>query len=927
MNRLLLFVAAMPSLAMTLYAGSGDNAADSTTRPSDSLRAQGDSLAAEAPIEKEPQLTTFVKAEYPPQLLKRAVTGTALLDLLVNEQGKVDSAKVTKGIDPLLDSAIIKAALAFIFTPAMAGGKAVPVFVTYEYRDTLDDIVEKVDEYVNFSGKAVERGTRAPLAGAMVFLSFPDTAADTAIKVPFSAYRTKIGSFKGQSLQGNDLVTVTDSLGWFAFKSVPACSIVVTITAPGCKKFVDKEKITRGRATEAIFRLERLSYSDDELVVYGKAEKKEVSQRTLTLNEVRKIPGFGGDAVKVVQALPGVARTSFASGSIIVRGSGTGDSHFYVDGVTIPVLFHFGGLVSTYNSEALASVDLYPGGFGTRYGDAMGGVIEIKGRRAKTDRFHGYFDANFFDASFLAEGPLSKNVSLLVAGRRSYIADMLDFVLGDILHQKLPFKIAPYYWDYLTRLDVDASKNQHFYLTLFGSGDNLDIIMDQARGGSSRIGDTKKATNDAYFHLGIAGWDWNLTKKIKNELHYALCDINQFTAAVGQVNVTGKAWAHYLRDELTYSPTDIFKTTAGLDIQVIPYDLILVTPDKDNNIVRDSSHYDLGPYGAYCFMEWKPISRLTLIPGLRYDYYPELDYKGSIIPEFWNYGFNNKGGISGEPSFRLTARYELVKGKTIKASAGTYNETPQPVGQAIDKFWGNPLLPAEKGSHYVAGYEWKLSELISADVQCYFNQQWDLAKPPAASEIANDPSLQTAKFLDNGKARMRGIELMLKHEQGQRFFGWLAYSLSRSERWNYDENRWTIYRHDQTHNLQLIGSYKLPSSQEIGVRLRYVTGDPTTPVLGYEYFDAVKREYVPLLGPAYSARMNSYISFDIRYEKTFVYTLWQLHFYCDVTHLENLFGKGYKSPEYGEYRWDYLYSDNIVISDYTRPAVGVRVDF
>ena len=933
MKRLFLFVTALlllPTGAIAEKTGAAPDSAKHAPAAPDSLHAQGDSLAAEPPpLEKEPQLTTFVKAEYPPQLLRQAVTGTASLDLLVNEQGKVDSAKVTKGIDPLLDSAIVKAAHAFVFSPAMAGGKAVPVLISYEYRVTLEDVVRKVDEYVNFSGTVLERGTRTPLAGAMVFVSILDTAADTSIKVPFSAYLQKIGSFTGQSLQGGDLAAQTDSLGRFAFKSLPAGLILVTIAAPGSEKFVDREKIAHGQATSVTYRLQRLSYSDYEIVVYGKAdEKKEVTQHTLTVNEVRKIPGFGGDAVKVIQALPGVARTSIASGAVIVRGSGTGDTHFYVDGVTLPTLFHFGGLVSTYNSEALASVDLYPGGWGTSYGDAMGGVVELKGRRPKTDRIHGYADANFFDASFLIEGPISPKVSLLVSARRSYVADMLTFVLNDVLHQKLPFTVVPYYWDYLARLDVDVSKNQHCFATLFGSTDKLDMIINEARsGGSEQIDEeTNRISSATSFDLGIAGWDWEINKKMSNRLRYGLCYIDQGTSVLGYVKVQGSALAHNFRDELSLTESEALKLHFGLDLQLIPYDLTLILSDAHNNIVRDTSHYNLGPLGAYVSADYKPIPRLTLTPGLRFDYYPELIYNGSIVPEFWDYSsFKNDRGISGEPSFRLSARYKLDSIHTIKASAGTYNETPQPMGQSIDKFWGTASLPAEKGSQYVGGYEWKLSDLISADVQAYYNRQWDCARTPSATELAS--GLITDKYLSNGKARMAGFELMLKHDQGQRFFGWLTYSLSRSERWNYDENKWTIYGQDQTHNLQLIGSYKLPHAQEVGVRLRYVTGNPTTPIVGIDYFDATARRYVPTYGPENSDRVDPYVSFDVRYEKTFTFNRWIWHTYVDVTHLENLFGKGYKSPETGDYQWNYDYTDKTALSDVTRPAVGMRLDF
>jgi outer membrane receptor protein involved in Fe transport len=576
-------------------------------------------------------------------------------------------------------------------------------------------------------------------------------------------------------------------------------------------------------------------------------------------------------------------------------------------------------------------VDLYPGGFGVKYGGAMGGIVEITGREAKTDRVHGYADANLFDASFLVEGPVAKNVSFMLTARRSYIANVLDFFLKKVAKQTLPFTVVPYYWDYIARLDAQPAKNQHCYLTFFGSEDKLDLITNAARGGSVEIDNqTNEVSSDTYFHMGIAGWNWDVSKELKNEFHYALCYYDQGTAAFGFVKVNSSALAHYIRDRLSLSVSDALTWNFGVDMQIIPFNLNLTTSDANNRIVRDTSHFDLGPIGAYISAEWKPTSRLLLIPGVRFDYYPELRYKGAMIPEFWNYAsFNNARGISGEPSVRLTGKYEVVKNQKVKASLGTYNETPQPQGQSIDKNWGNPKLPAEKGSQYVVGYEWKINDMVSADVQAYANSQWDLARTPSTTELGTAAEAGTTlpKYISNGKGRMEGLEIMLKHDQNKRFFGWIAYSLSKSERWNFDLNKWALFGQDQTHNLQLIGSLRFKGLQEAGVRLRFVTGDPTTPVLGPDYFDATQRRYIPLYGSKNSGRMDPFVSLDLRYEKKLTYKLWQWSFYIDVTHVENLFGKGYKSPETNNYIWNYDYTEKYVLSDITRPAFGVKIDF
>jgi TonB family protein len=913
------FIIMALACAQTVFAAP-DSAQTLPLPPNDTLAS--DSLP---PIEKMPVLTTFIKADYPSDLVKQGVEGAVTLEIVVNDSGRVDSVAVVKGIHPRLDSAAARAAKAFVFSPAIAGGQPVPVLMEYVYRFSLLEVVTKIERFVNVSGKLYERGTRAPIVNATIALFFKSPQTDTSIKVPMQNYLARIGSFDGQFLQDGSLITTVDSTGAFSFQSVPSCTVVVKVIAPDFENYVDQVLVKHGEATELLYRLERMSIGENEIVVYGKAEKKEVAQRTLTLNEVRKIPGLGGDAVKVIQALPGVARSAFNLGPPIIRGAGSGDSRFFLDGVKLPNLFHFGGLTSTYNSTALQNIDLYPGGWGPRYGGALGGIVEITGRKAKTDRYHGYLDANLLDASFLVEGPISKKISFIVAARRSYMANVLKFTL-DAIGVSLPFTVVPYYWDYLARTDISLIKNQHVYFTLFGSKDAMDLISNEVRGGTAEIdAETNRARMDQFFHLGILGWDWDISPKIKNELRFSADFEKAGVGIFGMVNIKAKGREYYLRDQLTLKHNDALIWRLGVDADIYPYEYRLIFPDANLEIVRDTSSITFGPTGAYASLEWKPLERLTLIPGLRYDYYPELIHDGGIVPEFWHYrSFDNNRGISGEPSARMTARYEHLPGRIIKASIGSYNQTPQPIGQAIDKDWGEPSLPTEKGAQYVGGYEWRFSDVINADLQVYYNRQWDNARYANAKDIAKGNS---KKFYSDGMARMGGMEILIKHEQSKRFFGWVAYSLSRSERWNNELRKWELFSSDQTHYLQLIGNYKLTPTQDIGTRLRFVSGDPTTPVLGVKEFNATYGYYEAKYGERNSDRMAPYIGWDLRYEKQFTYNKWLWSLYLDVTHVENLFNKGYRSPEFAGYQWNYDYTEKVIFADITRPALGLKVEF
>lgn len=877
------------------------------------------------PIEKMPELKRFIEAEYPQEIYKQGIEGAVLLDLIVSDSGTVDSVAIVSGVNPVLDTNALVAARQFVFSPAIAGGVPVPVLLQYEYRYLLQEVVEKVEKYANFSGRVLEQGTKSPVSDALVVINFIDTVSDTALSVPFGVYRERIGTFEGQYLEENRLVTITDENGYFRFYSLPACTIEVKIPVPGYEEFGEREAITAGEAIDVVYRMQRISYSDYEIVVYGRAEEKEVSRRQLTLNEVKKIPGLGGDAVKVVQALPGVARPTFGISQIIVRGAPTNNSKFFLDGVEIPLLFHY-GLKSTYNSDALEKVDFYPGGFGTRYGGAIGGVVEITGRRAKTDRWHGYLDANLLDGAVFVEGPINDKVSMLGQFRRSFIGDLIK-VAAKNSPTTMVMTTAPYYWDYIARTDVAISDKHHSYLTLFGVKDGMELIVSDVRGGNAGVDEAKNSARaEVLFHLGIAGWEWDMSDILFNSLKYSVSYVKSDVSVFGVAKSETSYWQHYIRDQLSWKPSPSFLLNIGADIELVPLNLLLILPDAEGNINADTTkNWLFGVVGGYMNFEWRPIERLQIIPGLRYDFYPELDYSGANVPEFWDYHFDNTTRFSGEPAFRLTGRYEVVEGHVAKASAGTYSQTPQPIGQAIHETWGNPDLTATRASQYVVGHEWRITDLIHTDIQAYFNRQWDVARLPAIKELGPDMK----PVVGNGKRRMKGVEVMLRHDQSESFFGWLAYSLSRSEQYNFDEERWVVSSKDQTHNLIAVGSWRLPMNWEAGFKLQFTTGDPATPVIGSEY-DENNRFYRRINGETNSDRLDPTVQLDIRIDKKFIFKKWILSTYVDFYNIGYFL---YKSPQMNMYDpaepYDYadMRPNRRSAYQYSIPAIGIKADF
>src|SRR5262249_17194118 len=151
---------------------------------------------------------------------------------------------------------------------------------------------------------------------------------------------------------------------------------------------------------------------DEEVVVRASRIKKEAVETRIRTEEARRVPGTQGDTLKVVQNLPGVARSAFGSGQLIVWGAAPRATRVNVDGVEIPTLYHVGGLRSTVNSDLVRSIELSPGSYGAEYGRGIGGLVRIELRPLTPEGIHGYVAADLMDASALFSAAITPRLRL-----------------------------------------------------------------------------------------------------------------------------------------------------------------------------------------------------------------------------------------------------------------------------------------------------------------------------------------------------------------------------------------------------------------------------------------------------------------------------------------------------------------------------------
>ena len=874
---------------------------------------------AETPAAGEPEVLPVLleapPAPYPAAELRAGREGEVLLELIVNETGGVDSVRVLAGLTPACDAAATAAAARFRFAPARMAGEAVAVRLVYSYRFSVWEEALRLPEPVNLTGRVRAAGSGAAVPGARVLASLPQAAADSLLPLPWPVYFERLGACAGQWRAGETLVTTADSSGAFAFRLLPPGDALLVIAASGFDTLRTRARIETTVCALGDAWLQPSAQADYELVVYGEAAPREVTRQRLSVVEVERLPGFGGDAVRSVQALPGIARPMLTDpGAIVVRGAGGGDSRFILDGVDIPLLFHYGGVKSTYNSLALGSVDLYPGGYGPRFGGCVGGVVELRGRPARLDGWRRIVDASALDASVHVEGPLGTRSGLLFTARRSFAGEILRAVLAN--QEDLELTLAPYYWDAVARLDWRPRAADRLFLTAFAAKDRMELIFPEDERGSPEVNQATDAIDvDLQFSRFILGYDAQLGARVENALR----------AAWGQSAETGHVFGYYdfdlrgpytkLRDELTLRLSPSLDFRSGVDFTDVPVTYRVRALGWPAS-AQDKGSSALAFFGAF---DWRPTTWLQLAPGLRHDEYRHL-------------------GV-GETGLRLSARCQLGAAHSLTAAAGSYSQAPQPLGQSTDPVYGNPQLPPTLATHFTLGDEWRLSDALSLKAEAYYNTQRQI---PVLTDSLG------LNYVAEGEGRMAGLELMLRREVGERFFGWLAYSLSRSERryprrpaevnqdpgfdnspstgGAWDPERWVPFALDQTHHIEAVGSWRLGGRWSAGLRLQFVSGNPVTPLrsldAGEFEFDADSGDYQQVRGDYLSDRMWPYFRCDLRVDKQFVsrWAAWTV--YLDVQNL-NYFV--YNSPEGFYYNYDF--SERREYGWIILPALGCRVEF
>jgi hypothetical protein len=481
----------------------------------------------------------------------------------------------------------------------------------------------------------------------------------------------------------------------------------------------------------------------------------------------------------------------------------------------------------------------------------------------------------------MVQGPLfGKNWSFAAAGRYSWFDKWLKPALEEAGSS---VTAAPIYSDYQLIAEHNTVGSRTSF-RVFGSDDRFEIIItdpaaqDPGFGGNLRFGASfmrAQALNEAKLSRSV---DLNSMFSVgQDEINFGL-GVFKF-----DLNVIPFYW----REELAFKLTKGVKINAGFDFNVGPFDVLVRAPEPPR-----PGEPAPGPFASrplqetkdsgvafrpawYLEAELSPLERLRVVPGARVDFARD----------------------SGHADFnpRINARYDLIKGNasagtgaplerrtTLKGGVGVFTQPPE--FQETDEVFGTPNIASNRSVHYSLGVEQELTKQIDVSVEGFYKDLTD--------QVSRGPNASGGYTYNNeGLGYVEGIETLLKYKPDDRFFGWVSYTLSRSIRQDSPQGEEYLFQYDQTHNLIILGSYRLGRGWEFGARYRIVSGPLDTPTVAPPSLPAIYAAdagaYVPVQGKPFTERLPLFHQLDLRVDKRWQFKAWALSAYLDIQNVYN----------------------------------------
>ena len=438
--------------------------------------------------------------------------------------------------------------------------------------------------------------------------------------------------------------TITDSIGNFRFTQLKPGAYTLEITGVGFKtKQLNNLPVTSGNENNLQIEIEELVSELSNVTVTNKKSSAKaatlespLSIQRLTTEDIKSNPGGFFDISRVIQSLPGVgggAAGGTFRNDIIIRGGAPSENVFYLDGIEIPIINHFGtqgsggGPKGILNVLLIEDVKLSSSAFDAKYDNALSSVFQFKQKNGNPNKFQGNVRLSLTENALTFDGPLSKKTTFIASARKSSLG---------LLAKVLNFSFLPDYTDF--QFKTTTRINDKTTLTFLGVAaiDKFKFITpDSLTAENQYVLNSNPSINQNSYTIGatikkiITNGFWNLSISrniLDNQVNKFEDNKNpiesQRTLKINSIEAENK-----LRWDVTKNYDNI-TLNYGLTGQLVKFDNVFYQVlNKSSNpliypssIIQSNNKTNFFRYGGFVQVGTRVLNdKLSLSGGLRAD--------------------------------------------------------------------------------------------------------------------------------------------------------------------------------------------------------------------------------------------------------------------------------------------------------------------
>lgn len=557
---------------------------------------------------------------------------------------------------------------------------------------------------------------------------------------------------------GNSIAT-TNTDGYYKITGVPVGRQSFLFLYTGYKPFpVSDVIITSGKEMVINIELEESTVTMDEVEIKASNDTDVVNtmqvanMKSFSIEETERYAGGRQDPARMAQNFAGIQGTNDSRNDIVVRGNSPSGLLWRLEDIDIPNPNHFavagsaGGPQSIINNKYLSNSEFYTGAFPANYGNALGGVFDLKMRNGNNEKHERTFQFGVLGTELALEGPLSKKsgASYLLTYRYSTLA-----LFGSV-NFKIGTSAIPSYQDMGLRLNFPTKKAGVFSFSSIGGLSDIKIILSKTTERPKELyGDLLR---DQYFNtnmgVGILSHAYTLNSRtvMKTSLAYGVQTIgaNQYLILRNKDFIPKDTLPHTLAYNFYEGKTTLAwyvksklnaKNSIKAGIFVNRFDVSYFDHVKINSLYDSiaavvenkpfktrvdtkTNFYLLQPYltGVHKFNE-----RLSLNAGL-FSQYLSLNNKYTIEP-------------------RASLKYQFKANQVLSFAYGLHSQMQSTylyfaVPDSIvnnnvlipntNRLQTNKSMDFSKSQHLVLGYDYFVTKFLKVKTELYYQYLWNV---------------------------------------------------------------------------------------------------------------------------------------------------------------------------------------------------------